>query len=77
MLSRLLILALLLTLLMLTANAGSATVPVQMDASSPSILSRLAKRLENAARDDKEYSNSTSIDKSFRNATVFKLLVHL
>ncbi|CAG9997285.1 unnamed protein product [Clonostachys byssicola] len=72
MLFRLHILAVLLTLLTLTANAGSATVPVQMDASSPYILSRLAERLENAARDNKEYSNSTSIDKSFRNATVFK-----
>ncbi|CAG9950665.1 unnamed protein product [Clonostachys rosea f. rosea IK726] len=72
MLFRLLILALLLTLLTLTANAGSAMVPAQMDASSPYILSSLAKRLENAARDNKEYSNSTSIDKSFRNATVFK-----
>ncbi|CAH0052169.1 unnamed protein product [Clonostachys solani] len=72
MLSKLLTLTLLLALLTLTAKAGSATVPVQMDASSPYVLSRLGRRLENAARDNKEFSNSTSIDKSFRNATVFK-----
>ncbi|VUC23433.1 unnamed protein product [Clonostachys rosea] len=72
MLSKLLCLALSLALLALTANAGSATVPVQMDATSPYTLSSLARRLKNAARDKKEYGNSTSIDKSFRDATIFK-----